>query len=137
MKIDEIQRERLLSRLEREFPSGFRVPEELEGLKIKKRVLEVLKSGEKTKKEELMKELKMLEFKLTEKLKKDDISFEDGEKIVEKLMGLRKAIMMIEEEEESINEKIKKTRKEDFLRWKKFIEKIRGSAPPHQRKFEN
>jgi len=126
MKMDDIQRELLLSRLEREFPSGFRIPERVEGIEIRKRVFEAMKEGEDAK-EELAKELRDLELRMMERLKREEMSFEEGERIVENIMGIRKAIMILEGDEESMSEKIKRARKEDFLRWKKFIEQIKGS----------
>lgn len=126
MKIDERRREALLSKLEREFPSGFRIPEEVERTEIRRRVLEALK-GDEMERELLRNELIRIERTLVNRLEKEEIEEREGEELFRNIMGIRKAVMLLEGDDEKISEKIKEVEKEDYMRWKKFIEIIRGS----------
>ncbi|MBC7115046.1 MAG: hypothetical protein H5T47_05430 [Archaeoglobi archaeon] len=126
MKIDERKREILLSKLEREFPSGFRIPEEVNGIEIRRRVIETAGRSE-DEREALKNELLELERNLVRKLEKEEIDDREGEELFKNIMGIRKAVMLLEAEEARISERIKEAEKEDYMRWKKFIERIRGT----------
>lgn len=129
----EYEREALLERADRDSASvGTRVPEtvELDGeeLALNEYVFEARAGG--IEGDDLKKKKKLLRRKrkaLLDEIREDDISYDEGERIVERVAGIDRALNILQGTGGDIESEARASEKADEKRWIDFVKKVTGS----------
>ena len=129
----EYQREALLERADRDSVSvGTRVPEKVEledgELALNEYVFEA-RAGE-VDDEDLKNKKKLLRRKraaLLDEIREGDLSYEEGEQVVERVAGIDRALNILQGTAGSIEAEARAKEKADEKRWIDFVKKVTGS----------
>lgn len=129
----EYQREALLERADRDSVSvGTRVPEKVEledgELALNEYVFEA-RAGE-VDDEDLKNKKKLLRRKraaLLDEIREGDLSYEEGERVVERVAGIDRALNILQGTGRSIEAEARAKKKADEKRWIDFVKKVTGS----------
>ena len=129
----EYQREALLERADRDSVSvGTRVPEKVEledgELALNEYVFEA-RAGE-VDDEDLKQKKKLLRRKraaLLDEISEKEMSYEEGEKLVERVAGIDRALNILQGTAGSIEAEARAKEKADEKRWIDFVKKVTGS----------
>ena len=129
----EYQREALLERADRDSVSvGTRVPEKVEledgELALNEYVFEA-RAGE-VDNEDLKQKKKLLRRKraaLLDEIREGDLSYEEGEQVVERVAGIDRALNILQGTAGSIEAEARAKEKADEKRWIDFVKKVTGS----------
>ncbi|MDZ7689307.1 MAG: DUF5788 family protein [Halobacteriales archaeon] len=131
----EYQRETLLERAERDSVSvGVRVPEKIElgddeeEFALNDYVFEV-RAGE-VDAEDMKEKKKLLRRKrleLLDEIREGDLTYEEGERVVERVAGIDRALNILQGSGASIEAEARAKEKADEKRWMDFVKKVTGS----------
>lgn len=129
----EYQREALLERADRDSVSvGTRVPEKVEledgELALNEYVFEA-RAGD-IGDEDLKQKKKLLRRKraaLLDEIREEDLSYEEGERVVERVAGIDRALNILQGTGGSVEAEARAKEKADEKRWIDFVKKVTGS----------
>ena len=126
----EYEREALLDRADRDSVSvGVRVPEtvELEGdeFALADYVFEA-RAGEADDVKEKKKLLRRRRNDLLDRIREDDMTYEEGERVVERVAGIDRALNVLQGTGEGIEAEARAKEKADAKRWQNFVKKVKG-----------
>ncbi|MES3517620.1 MAG: DUF5788 family protein [Natronomonas sp.] len=131
------QRKQLLERIEREGSTiGVDIPEQIEvqgeEVNLREFVFEIrrretIPAGERERVETAKRNLRRERLQRKQRIEDDDISFEQGERLVEAVVGIDRALDALESlDSPSIEEEQKRQQAADRKRWMKFLKKALG-----------
>lgn len=135
--MNEIERKQLLERVEREGATvGAAIPDEItvQGevvplhdfvFEIKRR--DTVPPGERERVERAKKNLRRERLQRKQRLEGDDISFEDGEQVVEAIIGIDRALNALESlGPTDLESEVERAEAADRKRWMNFLQKVLG-----------
>lgn len=140
------EREALLEKVDRGGSFvGAGIPEEIkldsEEVRLRKHIFELkskdsITQRERENAEKLKKKVRRKRHSLYLRLKKDEMTKEEGEEIVELIVGLDRALTSLKqlERETDLNQEAKNAEKADTKRWINFLRKVTGSPEDPDKK---
>ena len=126
----EYEREALLDRADRDSVSvGTRIPRtvELDGdeFELADYVFEA-RAGERDDIKEKKKLLRRRRNDLLDRIREDDLTYEEGEDVVERVAGIDRALNVLQGTGEGIEAEARAKEKADQKRWQNFVKKVKG-----------
>ena len=126
----EYEREALLDRADRDSVSvGTRIPRtvELDGdeFELADYVFEA-RAGERDDIKEKKKLLRRRRNDLLDRIREDDLTYEEGEEVVERVAGIDRALNVLQGTGEGIEAEARAKEKADQKRWQNFVKKVKG-----------
>ena len=126
----EYKREALLDRADRDSVSvGTRIPRtvELDGdeFELADYVFEA-RAGERDDIKEKKKLLRRRRNDLLDRIREDDLTYEEGEDVVERVAGIDRALNVLQGTGEGIEAEARAKEKADQKRWQNFVKKVKG-----------
>lgn len=126
----EYEREALLDRADRDSVSvGTRIPRtvELDGdeFELADYVFEA-RAGERDDIKEKKKLLRRRRNDLLDRIREEDLTYEEGEDVVERVAGIDRALNVLQGTGEGIEAEARAKEKADQKRWQNFVKKVKG-----------
>jgi len=134
----EYEREALLERAERDSVSvGVRVPETVkldgEEFGLAEYVFEA-RAGEADDLKETKKLLRRKRAALLDEIRDGELTYEEGERVVERVAGIDRALNVLQGTGEGIEAEARAKEKADAKRWRNFVKKVTGQDSEESRR---
>jgi len=137
--VKEFQRKQLLERIERESATvGASIPDEIiiqgEEIALQEFVFEIrrrdtIPSGERERVEQAKKNLRRERLQRKQRIEEEDIAYQEGERLVETIIGIDRALNELEQlEPVDIEGEAKAQEAADRKRWMQFLRKALGQT---------
>lgn len=125
------EREALLDKTTRETSFvGAEIPESIEvdgdTIPLKQYVFDIRTGGAREDRDAVKKKLRRKRSNLRKSLEEDDLSYEEGREVVERIAGIDRALTVLGGGEGSLDAEAGRQEKMDQQRWLEFLKKVTG-----------